>query len=228
MRLLGDADTSISELKENVAHHMSFVHQSVEECCNVYTTPELPRSHPALPDPVQELVREGGCDEGAPPEGPVKLRGASTQVAEPPRCSTPSSCSPMSPRIRQSGRGRLRVVVELMLDALGTASGTSCKPAGCRTRPRHASCSPRNSSGCTTSPKTRFRSHTLSRRAMTRSRTWPSCRTAVVLTLARVLCGSRSPRVGCCSPSRSGPLTVRSGIYRCHLRSASLRTCVRH
>ena len=98
MRLLGDADTSISELKENVAHHMSFVHQSVEECCNVYTTPELPRSHPALPDPVQELVREGGCDEGAPPEGPVKLRGASTQVAEPPRCSTPSSCSPMSPR----------------------------------------------------------------------------------------------------------------------------------
>ena len=98
---------------------------------------------------------------------------------------------------------------------------TSCEPAGCRTRPRHASCSPRNSSRCTTSPKTRFRPCTLSRRSMTRSRTWPSCRTTVALTVARVSCCSRSPRVGCCSPSRSGPLIRPTGS------SSSLTWCRR-
>ena len=75
-----------------------------------------------------------------------------------------------------------RVVVELMLDALGTAS-THILRTGWLPHSSSA-CSPRSSSRCTTSPKTRFRPRTLSTRSMTRSRTWPSSRTTVALTVA--------------------------------------------
>jgi dynein heavy chain len=92
MRFLQDVDISTDELKENVAHHMSFVHQSVEECCttylaaerrNVYTTP---KSYLELIQLYQTLYK-AQCDRVDAlkirlESGLVKLRGASTQVAE--------------------------------------------------------------------------------------------------------------------------------------------------
>ena len=92
MRFLEDVDISTSELKENVAHHMSFVHQSVEECCNAYMAAErrnvytTPKSYLELIQLYQTLYKNS-CDKVDAMKvrlesGLVKLRGASTQVAE--------------------------------------------------------------------------------------------------------------------------------------------------
>ena len=92
MRFLEDVDMSSDELRENVAHHMAYVHQSVEsgtitylaqERRNVYTTP---KSYLELILTYKELLLKS-CDavdvqKSRLESGLVKLRAASVQVAE--------------------------------------------------------------------------------------------------------------------------------------------------
>jgi dynein heavy chain len=92
MRFLGEVEMASDELKENVAHHMAYVHQSVEdgtqaylaqERRNVYTTPksylELILTYKQL---YEQKVTSIDTQKGRLENGLIKLRAASGQVAE--------------------------------------------------------------------------------------------------------------------------------------------------
>ena len=91
-RFLEDVDFEHSEIRENVSHHMAFVHQSVgktaldylaQERRNVYTTPksylELIITYKQL---YEQKVTSIDTQKGRLENGLVKLRAASGQVAE--------------------------------------------------------------------------------------------------------------------------------------------------
>jgi len=92
MRFLEDVDIASPELRENVAHHMGYVHQSVEDITLAYDAQErrkvytTPKSYLELIETYKKLYEANQARVDASKlrleSGLLKLRAASTQVAE--------------------------------------------------------------------------------------------------------------------------------------------------